>query len=187
MPAEKKIVPYKVAKGNRPKIEEVFGYCLYDELRVAALEFAQFMRDNEMLSRLYTSNTREYVVTYKKEPICNIRIFAEEDWKSSGRGDGGPQSFSVTLRLHRYDTYKDRIAGEKLDSLQWSNVIYDWIQCRKNCLVCCYRGIDRAELNSEFKDVCWRNLTVLFAPGEIHTDGVKRFLLLEKQARDEQT
>jgi len=87
-------------------------------LREAALDFADFMREHGMVSKIYTSTTRAQVVLYQKEAICNIQVYAEEDWKKVGRQkDGNPQNFSITLRLHRYEVYKDRIADEKLDNL----------------------------------------------------------------------
>jgi len=178
---EKKIIPYKVQKGNRPKIKEVFEHCLYGELRKLALNFAQFMDENEMKSKLYTSTTRSQVVMYKKEPICNINVYAEDDWnKINERIEGEPQSLTITLRLHHYDEYKNKIVSENLNKIKWDTTN----KCQKNCLVCCYRGIDRVELNAEFADVCWRISTTLFDYDNMQIDAIKRLLLLEKQARE---
>ena len=182
MPEEKKVIPYKVQKGNRPKIEEIFEHCLHGKLRETALDFAQFMRENEMKSKLYTSTTRSQVVMYKKEPICNIGVYAEEDWnKINERNEGDPQSLTITLRLHNYDKYKNKIVSEKLDKIKWNEAS----KCKKDCLTCCYRGINRVELNVEFKDICWWISTTLFDSDKSQIDAVKRLLLLEKQARDE--
>ena len=95
MPEEKKVIPYAVQKGNRPKIEEVIEYCLDGGLRVAALDFAAFMHESKMPFKIYTSTTRGQRASYKGKIICNIFVYAENDWEHVDQHNPGEDRKSV--------------------------------------------------------------------------------------------
>jgi len=183
MPGEKKLIPYKVEKGNRPKIEEVIENCLDGDLQAAAMDFAVWMRENKMPIKLCTSTTRSQRADYMKEPICNILIFNENDWnKVGGHNEGDPQYYKIAPWLIMLDMYEHRIAEEKLDSIKWNH--YRPCNCADRSK-CWSKGVDRSILNKEFTHICWFDRPLVINPDEKTIEEIKRLLLLEKQARDD--
>jgi len=182
MPEEKRVIPYKAGKGNRPKIEEVIECCLSGQLQAPALDFVRFMRENGMPLRIKSSSTRSQRADYMKEPICNIFVYDENDWdKVDKHSEGDPQYYTISPFLIMFDMYEHRIAEERLDSIQWDS-FRPCNVCNKDCWS---KGVDRTALNKEFTHICWFMRPLVKNPDEEQLDGMKRLLLLEKQARDE--
>jgi len=182
MPNEKTVIPYKVQKGNRPKIEEVISSCLDGDLQKSALEFAQFMRDNKIPFKIRSSSTRGQRADYMKEPICTINVYHESDWdKVDSRSEGDPPSYTISPFLIMFDLYENRIAEEKLDNIKWDH-FRPCNDCGPNCWC---KGVDRTALNKEFTRICWFDRPSVINPDAAQIDAMKRLLLLEKQARDE--
>ena len=184
MADEKRIIPYKVEKGNRPKMESVIENCLDDELRKPALAFANWMREQKMpFKACHTSTTRVRRSDYMKEPICDIYVFHESDWnKIDKRNEGDPQEYGISPWLILFDLYEHKIANEGLDKIKW-----DRHHVCSNCAVgdCWGKGTDRTALNKQFMNLCWFNKPTVVNPDAKTIDEVKRLLLLEQQAMDE--
>ena len=98
MSEEKKVIPYAVQKGNRPKIEEVISACLDGEMKQSALDFAAYMRDNQMPFKLHTSTTRSQRADYGGEHICNIIVYGEDDWKHVDRHSQGDPACPIACK-----------------------------------------------------------------------------------------
>jgi len=184
MPHEKQIIPYKTAKGNRPKIEAVIENLLNDDLRKPALEFTNWMRTQEMpFKACNSSSTRGRAADYMKEPICNILVYHENDWdKVDKHNEGDPQYYKISPWLIMLDLYEDRIIEEKLNKIKWDS--YRPCDCvdRSRCWA---KGIDRTVLNKDFTHICWFMRPTVINPDEKTLGEIKKLLLLEKQARDE--
>jgi len=91
MPEQKPFIPYKVQKGNRPKIEEVITSCLDGALQTAALDFATFMRESISPFKLHTSTTRSQRADYNGYEICSIIVHGDDSWKyCNGYKEGDP-------------------------------------------------------------------------------------------------
>jgi len=99
MSREKDVVPYKVQKGNRPKIEDVIAYCLDGDLRIAASEFTAYMRDNKMPFKVSVSTTISQRTDYKGEPICNIMVYGETGWEHVDRHNQGDLAYWTVTPL----------------------------------------------------------------------------------------
>ena len=179
---DKKIIPYKVKKGNRPKIEEVISSCLDGDLRSTALDFAAFMRENKMPLKLYTSTTRSQRAIYKGRLICHVIVFAENDWDKVGNHNlGDPQYWNLSIILDETEKYKEIIESENLSDIQWNEVFYCGCKDKSHCI---NPGVDRTALNEKFKNLCcWRGPYVR-NPNEANIMKVKRLLKLEQKARD---
>lgn len=179
------MIPYKVQKGNRPKIEDVILSCLDGDLQKIALDFAVFMRENKMPFKLCTSTTRAQRASYKSRPICGILVCSD---------DGGFQadspSWIVALYLEHMDNYAKIIMNEGLQSILWDNIFY-CVHYNGNAKGCnpnkgCAGGRTHIILGKEINGICrcrppaWVN-----DPNEAAIKSIKRLIELEQKARDE--
>jgi len=192
MPEEKKVIPYKVQKGNRPKIEEVIDYCLDGDLQTAALDFAAYMRKSKMpFGACTSSSTRGRSANYKGERICSIFVYAEDDWKYVGQHNpGDAQYWIVTPELIHINKYDKVAINEGLQNILWDNINY-CTHYRGNGIGCspnkrCAGGRDLTILGKEFNGIRWcGSHSSIKNPDEAAIKAIKRLLELEQQARDE--
>jgi len=183
MSDEKKFIPQKVQKGNRPKIEEVITYCLDDELQKNAINFTMWMRENKMPLKLYTSNTRSYRADYKGWTLCFVFLHHIDDL-SNNIHQGKPSFIKISPTLQLFDTYKDIVINENLTAIEWDDNITDYT-CNQCGGGCGHKGVDRTIFNEDYKYICkWRGLKA-HNPDAATFDILKRLLLLDQRARDE--
>ena len=184
------MIPYKVQKGNRPKIEEVISYCLDGDLQRSALDFTAWLRENGMPVKLHTSTTRSQRAEYKGVPICYIIIYGEEDWKSlGGHHRGDPVYWSVSPVLFNMNKYEEMIKNENLH-INFNGIIY-WCthgingdgkgRCDPN--KACAGGRDFTIFGSGVKGVCTGLWPAIKNPDETTIKNIKRLLELEQNAR----
>jgi len=188
MSEEKKTIPTKVQKGNRPKIEEVIDYCLDGDLKQSALDFAVYMRENGMPFKLHTSTTRSQRADYKGDHICNILICGDE-------GDcyrpGGSPYWAIGPNLIHMDKYKDEIISEKLrlnfgDMIYRCSVAHPGSRGGKGCdpNKPCAGGRDLTIFGDGFDGICKWLWPAVENPDEATVRIIKRLLELERMARD---
>ena len=195
MPIENKVIPYKVQKGNRPKIEEVISCCLDGDLRETALNFAMYMRENKMPFKLNTSSTRSQRADYNGERICQIIVYDEEDWKNVWKNirfdNVSGKHWSISLCLTNINKYKEKIINEKLQ-LVFGDIIY-WCKyggqgsgkgpCDPD--KSCAGGRDLTIFGDGYNGICMWLWPPVQDPDDKTIKTIKRLLELEKQARDE--
>ena len=58
----------------KPKIEDVISDHLDSDMKQATLDFVEYMRENKMPLKLYTTSTRRWRATYKGKTVCSIVI-----------------------------------------------------------------------------------------------------------------
>jgi hypothetical protein len=182
MSAVKKVIPQKVQKGNRPKVEEAIAYCLDGELQENAINFTMWMRENKMPFKLYTSNTRSYRVDYKGWTLCFIFLHHIDDVTNS-IFNGKPSFIKISPTLQLLHMYKDAVINENLTDIKWDKdwVVYGCDPCGGGCG---HKSVDRTIFNEEFKSICkWRGLKA-HNPDADTFEKLKRLLLLDKTARD---
>ena len=186
MSEEKKAIPYKVQKGNRPKIEEVIAYCLNGELQKNAIDFTMWMRENKMPFNLYTSNTRSYRVDYKKWTFCYMFFHHLDDDNNEHIPPGTPSHVKISPTLILFNRYKDIIISENLTNIKWEeDQFHGCNPCRNGNGGCGHKGVDRTIFNENFKLICkWRGLQVK-NPDTITFEIIKKLILLDKNAKDE--
>jgi hypothetical protein len=178
MAEEKKVIPQKVQKGNRPKIEEVITYCFDGELQKNAIDFTMWMRENKMPFKLYTSNTRSYRVDYKGWTLCYIFLHHIDDVPP-----GTPSFIKISPTLQLFDTYKDIVISENLTAIKWDDDVTAYT-CNPCGGGCGYKGVDRTIFNKDFKYICkWRGLKV-HNPDKTTFEMLKRLLELDQKSRD---
>jgi len=190
MSDEKTVIPYKVAKGNRPKIEEVITYCLDGDMQKAALDFAEWMRENKMPLKIGSSSTRNQGAVYKGEQICTVIVYGEDDWKHVGqRNPGDSLYWTVTPKLNYMDRYEDAAVSEGLENILWDNVNI----CQNhsgNKMGCspdkkCAGGRDLTILGKVFHGVTWcYPHSIIKNPDEAAIKAIKKLLELEQEARN---
>jgi len=193
MQEEKKFIPYKVQKGNRPKIEEVINYCLDGGRRQSALDFAAWLRENRMPIKLHSSTTRGHNASYNGEWICYILMHAKDEWRDmQGKCPGNPPYWTVSLVLSHLDKYLDTIRDEKLRLPPWDK----FNRCKFNAYggngtkSCnpdkpCAGGRDLSVFYGEgFDGLCAGQWPIVKNPDEATVGIVKRLLELEQKARD---
>jgi len=195
MSEEKKIIPYKVQKGNRPAIEEVIGACLDGDLKETAMDFALWMRENKMPFKLNTSTTRSQRADYKGERICHIIVYDDEvDFNHVDKHNpGDPQYWSVSPCLWHWEKYEGYIVDERWQNIFWDNVRY--------CNNCSSKGRDAGKIppqpcaggvcknffGKDFNGLCKHStpaFTTIPNPDETTVNAVKNLLGLEKEVRD---
>ena len=180
---EQKIIPYKTAKGNRPKIEEVIVYCLDGELQKNAVNFTIWMRENKMPFKLYTSNTRSYRVDYKGWTLCYAFLHHMDDLDNNAH-QGQPSFIKISPTLQLFDTYKDAVINESLTTINWDDDTtgYTCPVCNE---ACGYKSVDRTIFNKNFKKICkWRGLRA-HNPDAATFEILKRLLIFDQNARNE--
>jgi len=133
MAEAKKDILYKVQKGNRPKIEEVISACLDGHLHDIAMDFAVWMRENNLTFKLYTSNTRSHTVGYGDMALCRTFIQSEEEMKDNHwlKWDGS-QYFGITVFLRDIGSYNNAVAAVELNDFIWNNIKHCG-QCNSKC------------------------------------------------------
>ena len=193
MSVEKKLIPIKVQKGNRPKIEEVIAYCLDGELQKNAMDFTVWMRENKMPLKLYTSNTRSYRVMYKGWCMCFIFLHHIDDINSAFY-KGKPSLIKISPTLQLLDTYKDIVISENLTDIKWDDDVFSQTCKWNNAFAdtfspcgngCGYGSVDRTIFNKDYKYICrWRGLKVC-NPDAATFEKIKRLIKLDQKARDE--
>jgi hypothetical protein len=196
MEREKKSIAYKVQKGNRPKIEDVIACCLDGDLRIAAIDFAVWMRENKMPFKLNTSTTRSQRADYNGDRICHILVYDDEvDFNHVDRHyPGDPQYWSVSPCLWHWEEYEEVIVSEEWHSIFWDNMRY--------CNNCgskgrdagkipqqpCAGGVSKTFFGKDFTGLC-KNSTPAFTtirnPDDAAVKAIKRLIELEQKARDE--
>ena len=179
---EKKVIPYKMAKGNRPKIEEVIAYCLDGELQENALNFTMWMRENKMPLKLYTSNTRCYRVDYKGWTLCYVFLHHMDD-NGNDSFQGKPSYIKITPTLQLFNKYKDIVISENLTTIKWDDDVTAY-----TCDICHggpnHESVDRTIFNKNFKSICkWRGLKA-HNPDAAAFETIKKLLKLDQKARD---
>jgi len=183
MSIEKKVIPYKVQKGNRPRIGEVIAYCLDGELQKNAIDFTVWMRENKMPFKLYTSNTRCYRVDYKGWTLCYAFLHHMDDLGNDAH-QGEPSFIKISPTLQLFDKYKDIIINENLTTIKWDDDAtgYTCPVCSEGCG---HKSADRTIFNKDFKKICkWRGLKA-HNPDIATFEKLKRLLILDQKARDE--
>jgi len=192
MAEEKKSFPYRVGKGNRPKIEEIINYCLDGELKQSALDFAAWLRNNEMPINLHSSTTRGHNARFKGEYICHILIYGQDDWKHVQMcHPGDPIHWTVTLVLNHMNEYQDKIKDEGLQ-INFNDVIW---RCthgshgngkgRCDPGKPCAGGRDLTIFGDGYDGICMWLWPRIKNPDEAVIKKIKRLLELEKKARSQ--
>ena len=186
----KKKIPYKVQKGNRPKIEEVINYCLDGDLRTAALGFAAWLRTTDFKIQLHASTTRGHNVKYNGVYLCKMLFFGEHDWEHvDSHYPGDPQYWSISPNLVSSDKYAAEIRNEGLAKLSWKpnycihKVQPDKTLINNTCNACSVKGIDRLVFGEDFVQCCV-GFPAVKNPDDAELERIKRLLVLEKDARD---
>ena len=180
----KKDIPYKVQKGNRPKIEEVISFCLDGELREAALGFAAWLRENSLKITLHSSTTRGHNVKIDGEYLCLMLFYGEHDWNHVGKHyPGDPPYWSVSPVLLRWAEYEEIIVSEGWQGIFWDNMRY----CN-NCLSLerCTGAVSKTFFGRDLEGLCKPSTparTTIRNPDEAMLSAIKRLILLEKTAR----
>jgi len=196
MSEDKKVIPYAVGKGNRPKIEEVIAFCLDGELQKSALDFAAYMREYGLPFKLHTSTTRVQRASYKGYEICKIFLYDADDWSHVDIArEGDPEYWSVAPTLSHMSQYEDVIKSEGLQ-LDFNGRIW-WCKhgshgserygnCGCDPNKPCAGGKDFTIFGEGFDGICKWSWPPVKNPDEKTIGIVKRLLDLEKQARDEE-
>ena len=187
MTDEKVYIPYKVQKGNRPKMEEVVNYCLDGELKKSAYDFVMFMRDNKMPFRITSSCTRGQNAKYGGYEVCSIMAM------ESG-GDFRPpdelQWWRISPKLYNINKYDDLAITEGF-TIPWEVTRYccykdkpeDWVDGGAICSKC-KRITNRTIFGIEYNGLCHHYWPEFYNPDKATIKSIKRLLELEKMARD---
>ena len=178
----KKIIPCKVGKGNRPKIEEVISACLSGDLHDTAMDFAIWMRENNLQFKIYTSSTRSHTAGYGDMAICRTYILSEDDLKHNNwLKTDAPQYFGITIFLRDIDNYKNANIAEELHNFIWDNM-QRCGQCNSKCP--CIGGRTVTIFDREMNRICHLHNVKIINPDEAVVKSMKKLITFEKKARD---
>ena len=184
MSEAKNTIPYKVQKGNRPKIEEIISACLNSDLHDNAMDFALWMRENNMPLKLYSSSTRNHTVGYKGMALCRTIIAADDDLHNNlgKRFPPSPQHWVVTIFISDVNKYENSVADEKMKNFVWGN-LNECGQCSSKCSN--IGGKTLTLFDKEIENACNIQCVVIKNPDETAITNIKKMLVFEKRARDE--
>ena len=124
MTEERKIIPYKIAKGNRPNIDEVIENCIYGEIQENAKNFVAWLKENGMTFQKHSTTTRQHYATYKKQRFMQIGFWDERiDFNHvSKHFEGDPQYWGINWCIPA-KVYKS-LEDNKITAVSW-----DLIKC----------------------------------------------------------
>jgi len=170
------LIPNKVQKGNRPKIEEVISGCLEGELQKSALDFAVYMRENKMSFKLHTSAVRSQRADYGGYEICHMIVNDFSYW-------------SISPKLYNISKYDELAISEGLNNIPWEATRYcvfkdnpDRTDVNASCARC-RRTMSRTIFGVEYKGLCHHYWPTFVNPDEETVKSLKRLLELEKMER----
>ena len=121
---QRKIIPYKIGKGNRPNINEIIGNCIYGEIQEDAKNFVAWLKDNGIIFKKHSSTTRQHYAVYKKQRFLQIGFWDERiDFNHSDKHfEGDPQYWGISWCIPA-KVYKN-LADNKITAVPW-----DFIKC----------------------------------------------------------
>ena len=188
----KQSIPYAVQKTNKPSIEEVIASCFEGDLQKSALGFAAFMRENNTPFKLFTSTTRSQMACHKKERLCQIIVYGEDDWKHVNyHQPGDPPYWNLIPVLTHLNDYKDTVISQNWQPVLWDNVFYCAHDPRsplagKGCSPNkkCAGGRSITILDKTIDGICYgRTNPIIRNPDEAMVEIVKELLVMEVEAR----
>jgi len=125
MSEKRKIIPYKIARGNRPNIDEIIENCIYGEPRENAKNFVAWLKDNGMTFQKHSTTTRQHYAVYKNQRFLQIGFWDERiDFNHVSKHiEGDPQywSFSWCIPAKVYNSLAD---NSEIPAIPW-----DFIKC----------------------------------------------------------
>jgi len=183
MPNGKKIL--MIHKGEKvlmekPNFEDVIPDYLESGYMEAALGFAGFLRENNFIARLSTTNTETWKAAHKSKIICTVHL---KSWTKDAK-------WLIVPHLDNLHKYAEQVFGEGLQDTVWNGIVI----CngcppskggRRSVNRPCIGGRDGTILGRDFKGICVNiPLTRVWDPNETEISIIKRLLELEKQARE---
>lgn len=110
-----------VQRQVKPKIEDVIPLYLDGEMKINALEFINYMKNNKITFR-WAGVRNTWKATYKGKPICYLRLADGNApaWLSSIQN----AKWTVTPYLNNISEYEDKIINENWQNLIWDNLFY---------------------------------------------------------------
>ena len=125
MSAERKIIPYKIGKGNRPDIEEVIENCIYGEIQENAKNFVAWLKDNGVTFQKHSTTTRQHYAMYEKQRFLQIGFWDERiDFNHvSKHFEGDPQYWGFSWCVPK-EIYRRLTDNSEITAISW-----DLIKC----------------------------------------------------------
>ena len=127
-------------KITKPKIEEVIGDFLDGDALRNALDFVNYLRDNNM--NLRWSATSTWTIKHKSKRVCLIRLHGSAWQYDVDAGSWHIECFNLLSILDGFDSC------EALKEILWANV--------KHCTNCCScgPGWNKEIMGRQFDNVC---------------------------------
>jgi hypothetical protein len=169
MSGQKEMTWRQIQKATKPPVEQIIPECLGGEKAKLALEFAAYMRDNDMELR-FGGVTDTWTYKFKGKAICKVRLRANYygyDWL-------------LCLCVYHMDKYESEIQSKGLRDFVFDNLSHHH-RCGGTC------GHERrTTVFGKEAVVCWKELGIMVGdPDEAMVDDIKWILELEKKGRDE--
>ena len=183
------ITSLAVQKVTKPNIEDVLPHYLSGEMLKNALDFVAYLRKNKMKPSWTIHNA--WKATYKGKPLYYIRLPlydshfyrpnqpAEITWE---------RSWTVTPYLLGIEQYQHQITDETDQQIVMDNLY----GCKPNCIEPCNSETKLQLFGKEIVKNCDSGGTInnrslwIVNPNEREIAAIKKFMELEKQARDAQ-
>ena len=189
MSEEKKLTALQQFIKDKPIPEDIIAKCLNGEKKGNALNFVAWLRENKLSPRVSRSSPHLWEAKYKNKVICNLLI----NHAGLSQGDWG-----FGLNLANMDKYCEVITNEGLQDIIWNGTSYCLYGERSpffgmakapgcNPKKLCIPGKTINVLGKDIRCCCVSasGKNVRFSsPDEITLNGIKKLLVLEKEARD---
>ena len=146
---------------SEQRLEDEINEILTGELLKNALDFAAFLKENEMVV-----GGQHGEVSYKKTPVCYINI---------AQGSEFPEPWIVYVEGDYNTIYEDVSVDERLKEITWANV--------HSCGSCsgCRPGKTVSIFGKEFKNVCCNAELAFYKPDAEELECLKKILKMRKR------
>ena len=178
---EKKIIPYKAQKGNRPNIEKIIDNCIYGEIQENAKDFILWLKDKGITFQKHNTSTRNHFALYKKQRLLFLRFWDERiDFNHvDNHNQGDPQYWVIERPL--LNKYMELIDNDEMTLIPWD--FNKCGQCKpgKTCVGIVngkVTGVKKVFLGKEYDGLCRLAGLRIKNPDNSAIESIKKLILL---------
>jgi len=141
---------YKAQKVQKPKVEDIARELLDEEKLANVLDFLEFLKNNKLTPRWYTTNS--WIVKYKNKTVCVIKM----NWmmQPSDKENFWGIYHSHFSREKWFIDYNKYIKDKGLKEFIWDNINPPYACSKKGGTVRCRGLLDMTILGKPYKSIC---------------------------------